>query len=95
MAQESILQSKILGDLESLGKNCVAFKIMKANVDGVPDVFFTTKVSGPVLVELKAPDGVISDKQRLMIQWLNECGCKAFECWSIDDWFSIKKQLGI
>ena len=95
MAQESILQTKILNDLRAMGKYCVAFKIMKASEDGVPDVFFTTLKTGAVFIECKSPDGVISVKQKAMIKWLNECGVKAFECWGIDDWVKIKKQLGM
>lgn len=95
MAQESTLQTKILNDLRSMGKDCVAFKIMKASEDGVPDIFFTTFKTGAVFIECKAPNGVISPKQKAMIQWLNGCGVKAYECWGINDWINIKRELGM
>lgn len=95
MAQESTLQTKILNDLRSLGKNCVAFKVEKASENGVPDVFFTTKKTGAVFVECKSQDKDPSKKQTAMIQWLNECGVKAFKCWDIGDWNGIKRQIGL
>lgn len=96
MARESILQTKILNDLRSRGKFCVAFKVMKCSEDGVPDVFFSMEACGPVFIETKDEfDGVLSKKQEDMIKDLNDCGCKAFVCWSWTQWVQIKKGLGI
>lgn len=93
MAQESRLQTKILNDLRSMGKHCVAFKIMKCSENGVPDIFFTTKKTGPILIETKAPKGEPSAKQGNMIQQLNDCGCRTFHCWSWQDWIIIKEDI--
>ena len=93
---EQNLQGKILRDLNSLGKECVAFDVMKCSEDGVPDVFFTTVVTGPVFVEVKKPKGgVWSTKQQDMHINLNDCGCKSFVAWSWPEWVTIKKYLGL
>jgi len=95
MALEATLQDKILRDLDSLGKYCVAFKIRKSSVDGTPDVFFTTLKTGPALVEIKRPDGTLSPKQEEMLKDLNDCGCRAFAVWSWKDWVELKCYLMI
>lgn len=92
---EQNLQTKILKDLNSLGKCCVAFDVMKCSEGGVPDVFFTTVVTGPVLVEVKKPGGVLSRKQEDMIANLNDCGCKSFVVWNWSDWVAFKKVIGL
>jgi len=93
MAQESTLQYKILRDLDSLGKHCVAFKILKSSVDGTLDVFFTTVETGPTFIEVKAPDGTLSVAQENMLKNLNECGCRAFAIWSWQEWVELKRML--
>jgi len=55
MAKEKKLQTTILNFLRGLGKECKCFKIMKCSDVGIPDIFFTTKETGGVLVEVKAP----------------------------------------
>ena len=71
------------------------FKILKSSVDGTPDIFFTTSKTGPVFIEVKAPDGKVSTAQVKMIRNLNECGCKAFECYSWGDWVYIKQRINL
>ena len=96
MPEESKLQTKILKDLESRGKHCVCFKIMKANVDGVPDVFFSTVETGGVFIEAKRrKGGVVSPSQKLMIEKLNRCGSITFLCKSWVMWMEIKKEVGL
>ena len=94
MAKERILQRNILRDLDSFGKNCVAFKIRSSSVDGTPDIFFSHVKCGPVFIEAKDEfEGVVSDAQREMIKNLNECGCKAFFIKSWSEWVALKKEL--
>lgn len=90
---EQNLQSKILRDLNSMGKSCVAFDVMKCSEDGVPDIFFTTSVTGAVFIEVKKPDGVLSAKQKEMIENMIYCGTKAIAVWSWTEWVVIKKAL--
>ena len=95
MAEESNLQTKILRDLDSRGKHCVAFKIEKSSVNGTFDVFFTTKKTGPILLETKARKGRVSALQNEMHKNLSECGCKSFFCYTWPQWVSLKNMLGI
>ena len=92
---EQNLQSKILRDLTSMGKYCVAFDVMKCSEDGVPDIFFTTVQTGAVFVEVKQPDGVWGEKQKEMHKYLNECGTKSFIVWTWAEWVEVKRELGL
>lgn len=92
---EQNLQSKILRDLNSLGRYCVAFDVMKCSEDGVPDVFFTTEQTGGVFVEVKQPDGDWSTKQQDMHKNLNDCGTKSFVVWTWQEWVLVKRELGL
>lgn len=90
---ESTLQRKILRDLDSLGKYCVAFKIRKSSVDGTPDIFFTTLKTGGVFIEVKDENGIQSEAQKQMIKNIYDCGTKAFVIWSWGEWVSLKRSL--
>ena len=94
MAEESDLQTKILKDLESY-RDMVAFKIMRCNIDGVPDIFFTNNVTGPCFLELKAPGKKPSQIQNYIIQKLNTNGIKAFWCDNWQGWVDIKNILNL
>lgn len=93
--RESILQSKILKDLRSIGKDCICFKIEKASENGIPDIFFSTPLSGEVFVETKRMTGPISNIQEFQIDKLNRCGAKAFTCYSWEEWIKIKQSVGL
>ena len=93
--KESGLQSDILNDLRSFGKYCVCFKIMNANENGVPDVFFTTKWTGSVFIEVKRTEGKARKLQQIKIDRINECGGKAFICNSWIEWITMKSILGL
>jgi len=96
MPEESILQNKILRDLDSMGKKCIAFKIRRSSVNGAPDIFFAHVVTGPVLLETKAEtDGKLSPIQIQMHKNLSECRCKVYSANSWSRWVEIKKSLGI
>ena len=95
MAEESKLQSKILKDLRSLGKYCVTFDIMKTSDNSVPDVFFTTALTGGIFIETKRPKGPIKKGQTLMISKLSLCGCQSFSCYTWDEWWDVKKTIGL
>jgi len=92
---ESDIQSSILADLRSLGRHCECFKIQKTSDNGEPDIFFTTRITGAVLIEVKKPGGRISKLQISKLKKLNDCGTKAFACYSWQAWVEVKKSLGL
>lgn len=93
MAEEKKLQTKILKDLESFGKYCEAFKLMKINKNGEPDIFFTTALTGAVLVEAKREAGNPRKNQESKLKKLALCGTPTFVCRTWDDWIALKKRL--
>jgi len=95
MAEEKILQSKILRDLDSKGKNCIAFKIEKASVNGVPDIFFSTPSTGPVFVETKSKKNKVSPIQAEVHKNLIYCGAKVYVCHTWGQWVELKKMLNM
>lgn len=94
-AKESSLQGKILKDLRSFGKHIVAFKLMRASDNGLPDIVFTTKCTGTVFIEVKRRGEKPRQLQEFMIDKLNNCGSKAFSCDSWERWIEIKNELGL
>jgi hypothetical protein len=95
MRNESKLQSDILSDLRSYGKHCECFKIEKASDNGVPDIFFSTTITGPVFIETKRLKGKAQKLQTVKIDRLRECGVKAFFCYSWNQWVNIKSIIGL
>lgn len=93
MAEEKRLQTKILKDLESFGKYCEAFKLVRANKNGEPDIFFTTALTGAVLVEAKKSDGNPRKNQQSKLRKLALCGTPTYVCHTWDEWMQIKKEL--
>jgi len=92
---EKKVQNQILKDLESFGEYCECFKIMKANKNGEPDVFFTFKLTGGILVECKRLLGVPRRLQLVKIMKLNRCGTPTYVCHSWKEWCELKQSLGI
>lgn len=90
MAEEKILQTKILNDLRSR-PGYVAFKIMKCSDDGCPDLFFTSTKTGAFFIEVKAPGMKPRANQLVFISKLNACGAKAFHIDSWEAWVSLKQ----
>lgn len=95
MQEEKDLQTKILNDLRSLGKYCEAFKIIKTSDNGIPDIFFSTALTGGIFIETKRPKGEIRKLQILKIKKLTLCGCQSFSCYTWDEWWDVKKALGL
>ena len=94
--REVVYQDLVLSDLRSMGKYCECFKIIKTSDDGEPDIFFTTKKTGAILVEMKRPKGPKAKKlQKLKIKKLNDCGTPTFVCHSWEEWIAIKKLIGL
>lgn len=95
MAGEKILQTKILKDLRSLGKYCICFKIEKSSDNGIPDIFFSTVISGPILLEIKDNNEKPNKLQLYQINKSNLCGCKTYWVDSWQKWIELKKNIGI
>lgn len=93
--RESEIQSKILSDLESYKPYIECFKIEKANKDGVPDVFFTSVLTGGVFLEVKKPGEKPSETQTHQMRRLDMCGCRCFVVDCVKDWISVKRSLKI
>jgi len=92
---EKKIQNQILIDLESFGEYCECFKIMKANKNGEPDVFFTTILTGAIMVECKRLTGVAQKLQLTKLTKLAQCGTRTFLCHSWEEWCKIKELLGL
>jgi len=92
---EGKLQDKILKDLRSYGKFIVCTKVMKASDNGFPDIFFSTALTGAVLIETKREDGEAAKIQELRIKQLNERGSRAFVCNTWEGWIAIKQSLDL
>jgi hypothetical protein len=93
MAKEKTLQTLILEDLESRAPAVFVFKLMKANINGLPDVWFIYS-GGLVCIEVKAPGERPEDHQQLVINRINATGgAKAYWCDSWKMWSEIKKEL--
>jgi len=95
MAKEKLVQTKILHDLRSLGKYCEAFKIEKASDNGIPDIFFSTALTGGIFIETKDKTGEARKLQIFKISKLTSCGSRSFVCHSWDEWFNVKTVLGL
>jgi len=92
---EKDIQSLILTDLRSMGKYCICFKIIKTSDNGIGDIFFSTKKTGGVFVETKRPKGIAEKLQKNKAEKLNNCGSKAFFCYSWNEWIELKNKLGL
>jgi len=95
MATEKNIQDHILKDLRSYGRFCECFKIIKSSDSGEMDIFFTTKITGAVMLEVKKPGERPRKLQEYKISKINECGTKAFYCDSIESWGNIKSLIGL
>jgi len=95
MKNEIKLQTDVLSDLRSFGKYCECFKIEKTSDNGIPDIFFTTRFTGPILIETKRIKGEVRKLQEIKIKNLNKCGTKAFICDSWKKWMDIKSIIGL
>jgi hypothetical protein len=91
---ESKVQAKALRQLKNI-PGCECFKIMRANEDHIPDVFFTTKKTGPWLVEFKKDGEEPRPGQYKKINKLNECGMQS--CWveGWSGWIFFVKKIGL
>jgi Holliday junction resolvase len=70
---ESKIQSKIIKKLELNG--FYVLKIIRANKNGCPDIL-AVKDGKATFIEVKRPDGVLSELQKLRIKELQRFGCE-------------------
>ncbi len=81
MQSEQQFQSKIMRQLRSEGWYVV--KLIKTNVNGIPDLVAFKKGHEPKFIEVKAKNGVVSKLQEFRIKELREHGINA-EIWRAD-----------
>lgn len=93
MAGEKNLQTKILNDLRSYGRNIVVTKIERCSDNAVPDIFFTTLFTGAIFIEVKNDGEKPRKNQVLMMKKLRKCGVEAYACSTWEEWVKIKKHL--
>ena len=75
---ESKRQAKIIAKLTQEGWLCV--KLIKTSVNGIPDLL-CLKNGEYMFIEVKQPDGKLSELQRIRIQQLKEKGI-AVKVWT-------------
>ena len=92
MAEEKRLQTKILNDLRGREGVC-AFKIMKCSDNGCPDLFFTSKETGAIFVEVKAEGKKLGLLQIAFVARLNLCGTRSFCVDTWDGWVALRNGL--
>lgn len=73
----------------------MAFKIMQCSDAGCPDVFFTSKETGPVFLEVKREGEEPREHQYAFIDKLNKCGTNATWVASWEMWVDTRKKLGL
>lgn len=93
MSLEKNLQRKIILDIERID-GALVFKIEKASINGVPDVFGALPLVGGFYIEVKNGDkGVLSQAQIYVMSRLNNCGVKSFVVSSLQEWLELRKVL--
>jgi Holliday junction resolvase len=80
---EQKLQTKIKKKLEE--KGFLVIKLIKTSCNGIPDLM-TLKDGKTIFVEVKQPNGVLSELQKLRIKQLSDLGfdCKVWTDYEVD-----------
>ena len=87
---ESKIQFKILREIASRGG--FAFKVIKANRNGIPDVVAIYKGMA-ILVEVKDKDGRVSEVQRRQIARARDAGAYALVARTVGDVTDIMDKI--
>ena len=80
--RESQLQTKIRKRLES--SQWLVVKLIQTNRNGIPDLM-CIKGGRVMFLEIKTPEGVVSELQQHMLDKLNACGCHARVIRSVEE----------
>jgi len=80
--RESQLQTKIRNRHEA--SQWLVIKLIQTNRNGIPDLM-CIKGGRVMFLEIKTPEGVVSELQEHMLAKLNACGCHARVVRSLDD----------
>ncbi len=80
--RESQLQTKIRKRLEE--HHWLVIKLIQTNRNGIPDLM-CIKGGRVMFLEIKTPEGVVSELQKHMLDKLNACGCHARVIRSLDE----------
>lgn len=85
-------QKKIIDDIDSFGPDHItAFKIIKANIDSVPDLYMVSK-AGSFLIELKRPGEIPKKGQAYMLKLLGSYGdhTRTYSISSWQEWVTLR-----
>ena len=86
---EQQIQRKIIKWLEHNGYWVV--KTIQCNKRGVPDILACSPLGEFIAIEVKTPEGKVSDLQHFQIEKINYIGGTAFVARSVED---VKHELG-
>jgi len=92
---ESVTQSKVIKDVNGFGKYVFSYKVIKANTVGIPDFFFATVLTGPILIEFKKEGKEPRDSQDKQMGNAERVGIRCFVIDSVRGWVALKKHLGL
>jgi len=86
-------QSQIVADIKA--RHGLACKVLPFNVIGIPDLMVAFRradgsPTGLFLVELKKDDGDLAAIQMARISWLNDLGVRAYVCYGISGWITLR-----
>ena len=73
--KESKYQKKLID--EYTAKGYFVIKLIKCNINGLPDLLCLKKGETPLFIEVKNERGIVSELQKYRIQQLNELGFDA------------------
>ena len=86
MGQEKKLQSKIIDFLQKEG--WIVVKTITLSKSGFPDIFaFRNKEA--IFIEVKAPNGIVSEIQKYRIQELKDEGFRASSIFSMEEFMDF------
>lgn len=71
---ESQIQSKRIKQLEAEGYYVI--KLIKTNKNGIPDIIAIPKDSDVLFIEVKKPDGKVSELQKYRLNEIQKHGCR-------------------
>jgi Holliday junction resolvase len=80
--EEAKIQKKIIKHLEDKGFYVV--KLMKTNKNGIPDLL-AMREDKFSLIEVKAPNGIVSSLQKYRMEELKEHGLDVILAYSVND----------
>lgn len=88
-------QTDILNDLRAFGKYVTVWKNMVTSENNIPDIVFTSCLTGPVVVELKKSDEDVKGGQMTKLIKLNSTGMDAYAVSGKKGYLKLRKHLNM